>query len=56
MGRPGSDECGVALKKLLGIFHQLGFPVAPDRLEGPTTTLVFLGFELDTVAMDKIAS
>ena len=26
--------------------------MAPGKLEGPTTCLVFLGFELDTIAMD----
>ena len=41
MGRPESDNCRVALDKLLGVFRRLGFPVAPDKLEGPTTRLVF---------------
>ena len=52
MGRPGTEECAVALETLLGVFHKLGLPVAPDKLEGPTSRLVFLGFELDTVAME----
>ena len=52
MGHPDSDDCRVALEKLLGVFRRLGFPVAPDKLEGPITRLVFLGFELDTVTME----
>ena len=52
MGPPGSEECSSALEKLLGVFRRLGLPVAPDKLEGPTTRLVFLGFELDTMAME----
>lgn len=30
---------------------ELGIPLAPDKVEGPTTCLTFLGIELDTVAM-----
>ncbi len=52
MGRPGSGECGEALEKLMSIFQCLGFPVALDKLEGPATCLVFLGFELDTRLME----
>ena len=54
LGRPGSEECATALEKLLGVFHRLGLPVDPDKLEGPTTKLVFLGFEFDTVAMEVL--
>ena len=34
----------------LSICEALGFPVAPDKTEGPTTSLVSLGMEIDTVA------
>lgn len=34
---------------LLETFEQLGFPVAWDKLEGPTPCLTFLGFELDSL-------
>lgn len=30
---------------------ELGIPLAPDKVEGPTTRLSFLGIELDTIAM-----
>ena len=30
---------------------ELGIPLAPDNVEGPTTRLSFLGIELDTIAM-----
>ena len=30
---------------------ELGIPLAPDKVEGPTTCLTFLGIELDTIAM-----
>ena len=51
MGGPGSGECEDALEKLLEIFQCLGLPVVPGKLEGPSTRLVFLGFELDTKEM-----
>ena len=46
MGAPRSQECSESLNKLLSVFQQLGFPVAPGKLEGLTSCLVFLGFEL----------
>ena len=38
-----------ALRILLETFEQLGFPVAWDKLEGPTPCLTFLGFKLDSL-------
>ncbi len=52
MGAPGTDECAVARDTLLQIFGRLGLPVATEKLEGPDTSLSFLGFELDSVAME----
>ena len=34
---------------ILAMFAYLNVPVAPEKVEGPTTKLVFLGIELDTV-------
>ena len=51
LGRPASDECAAALEKLLRIFGRLGLPVAQGKLEGPTTQLEFLGFELNSDEM-----
>ena len=48
MGDPGSSGCAVALQKLLDICQRLGLPVAQEKLEGPSSCLVFLGFELDS--------
>ena len=48
MGPPSSPECGEARRKLLEILGRLGLPVAEEKLEGPTTSLDFLGFTLDT--------
>lgn len=39
------------LRSLLWLFCWLGLPVAMDKLDGPATLIVYLGVELDTVAM-----
>lgn len=52
MGAPASAECELSLSKLLGIFNRLGLPIAEEELEGPATTLEFLGFTLDTVELE----
>ena len=57
----GSEECAQALEKALECCAQalekaleccahLGVPVAPLKMHGPTTKLVFLGIEIDTEA------
>ena len=46
VGRPSSEECAVALSTLLEVFDHLGLPVALEKLEGPTSCLIFLGFQL----------
>ena len=43
--------CRAALQSLLRVFARLEVPIAPDKLEGPSTVLTFLGIEMDTVAM-----
>ena len=51
IGTPESEECAVALATVLRVFERLGFPVALNKLEGPWTSLTFLSFELDSIAM-----
>ena len=50
LGPPASQACQSALLTTLTTCQDLGFPAAPDKTEGPSTTLVFLGIEIDTVA------
>ncbi len=50
IGAPNSSGCQASLSILLGTFHQLGFPVAPEKLESPTTFVTFLGQQIDSVA------
>ena len=51
IGGPGSSECEKGLRLLMEICEQLGVPLAPEKVAGPSTCLTFLGFELDTVNM-----
>ena len=44
----GSGE-GVPLQKALDQCSRLGVPIATHKMEGPSTTITFLGIELDTV-------
>ena len=50
LGPPGSSVCAQSLATTLALCDELGFPVAPDKTEGPTTSLIFLGIEVDTCA------
>eukprot|EP00731_Ephydatia_muelleri_P001882 Em0001g1882a len=49
VGPPGKDTCHEAMSRVLLVCVLLGIPVASEKLEGPTTTLTFLGIVLDTL-------
>ena len=49
LGPPGQPSCADSLAHTLALCNELGFPVAPEKTEGPTTVLTFLGIEVDTV-------
>ncbi len=51
IGAPATAECGVQLSILPGTFDRLGLPVAPQKLERPAVSLIFLGIELDAGAI-----
>ena len=46
-----SQQCQTNLEIILGICDLLGIPLAVDKIEGPTTLMTFLGFQLDTLEM-----
>ena len=50
IGPPSTQACQAALCSTLSTCEELGLPVAPEKTEGPDTTLTFLGIEIDTVA------
>ena len=51
-GQPNSAECQQNLSRLTAICQALGIPLAADKLAGPTTSLEFLGIQLDTSKME----
>ncbi len=51
VGPPASNKCATSLNILLAMFARLGVPVAVEKLEGPSTSLTFLGIELHSRAM-----
>ena len=51
LGRKESKECGSNLDCILATCRRLGVPVARAKCEGPTTSLVFLGFLIDSTQM-----
>ena len=61
VGAPGSDQCAASIQRTLAVCNRLGIPVALDKLEGPSTTITFLGIQLDSVAqvlshpLDKVS-
>ena len=48
LGPPKSRECQRALETMLTC-QNMGVPMAGHKTEGPTTVLVFLGIEFDTI-------
>ena len=48
-GPAGSDECHLNLSLLIDICQHLGVPLAEEKIEGPTTSLVFLGILINSV-------
>ena len=52
IGVPGSKDCASNVLLMHSLCEQLGLPVEPEKDEGPTTTLSFLGIELDSNAME----
>ena len=51
IGPPHSAKCREAMAILDKICQLLGVPIAEHKRDGPTTCLIFLGIELDTIAM-----
>ena len=52
LGSPASQECSNNLQTTKSSCSTLGLPLKHEKVEGPTTMLVFLGILLDTVAME----
>ena len=51
LGPPDSDECAQALRTTLATCVELGVPLAPGKVVGPTTQLTFLGIQLHSTRL-----
>lgn len=51
-GEKSEEEAAQLLSAILEVFSCLGVPVAPEKVEGPSTCLKFLGLVVDTIAME----
>ena len=49
MGPPESSQCAHNLRTALAVCKHLGLPLHPGKCVGPSTVLVVLGIELDSV-------
>ena len=47
-GPPGQLTCSESTETMLRVCERLGIPVALDNLEGPATTITFLGITINT--------
>jgi hypothetical protein len=52
LGPPKSAICGRSLSQFMSLCQVLGVPIKNEKTVGPSTTLTFLGIELDTLAME----
>ena len=51
IGHSGTGQCGTHLSVVLSIFNKLGILITQKKVEEPSTTITFLGIEINTVAM-----
>ena len=51
LGPPATDICASRLRAIHQAATEIGIPLSPDKCVGPTTCLIFLGIELDSVRM-----
>jgi len=52
VGPANSTLCANNVLIIVRVASDLGIPLAPHKLEGPTTSLVFLGITIDTTRME----
>ena len=48
---PVSDQCSRALATIKATCTRLRVPLAPEKCVGPTTCIIFLGIELDSIEL-----
>lgn len=50
-GEPGTDHCLNIMNTFISCAGQMGFPIASEKTVWPTTRIVYLGLELDSIEM-----
>ena len=55
-GPPNSNASHQNLSYMLSLCNRTGTPIKTEKVEGPTTRLIFLGIVLDTIAMEASIS
>ena len=51
-GPVNSDECEQNLNFMVTLCRKLNVPIKPSKVEGPATSLTFLGIHLNTISME----
>ena len=51
-GPPQSPHCQTAMRTALRVCDALDLPVAPEKVDGPSSYILFLGIGIDTKAME----
>ena len=51
-GPADSDECEQNLNFMLTLCRKLNVPIKPSKVQGPATSLTFLGIRLNTISME----
>jgi hypothetical protein len=52
VGPSSSDLCLNSLKSFLDLCNDIGVPIKEEKTVYPTTTITFLGLEVDSLAME----
>ena len=52
-GSYSASECAGILREAVSVCERLEFPIAPSKIEGPATSITFLGIEIDSVAEES---
>ena len=47
----GSDECACFMQGFKNLCNAIGVPIAQEKTVGPSTKVIFLGLEIDTIEM-----
>ena len=51
LGSAGSDECACLMQGFKNLCNAIGVPIAQEKTVGPSTKVIFLGLEIDTIEM-----